>query len=92
MLTRKGYLGLQMLVGFSSKYQDGAIKELSSAIETFIGISTCTIETITVSKTFYERLTEEVGYPVCIVDTLIGEAFVSVRDDQHDDILIRKTI
>lgn len=88
MSQHRGYLGLQMLVGFSSKYQDGPIKELSSTIETFIETSTCTIEAITVSKTFYGRLTEEVGYPVHIVDTLIGEASISVRDDQHEDVLL----
>lgn len=83
-----GYLGLQMLNGYASKYQDGAVKDLTLAIDNWIEKNTGLIACVTVSPEFYAKLKAEVGYDVLVVDSIIGDFLLFVHIDAKTPIEI----
>lgn len=85
-MNRVGYLGLQMLNGYSSTYQEGPVKRLSFAIDQWIEKHTGLIQAITVNPKFYHALTREVGYPVLFVDTLVGGVEIKIKAQQDAEV------
>lgn len=85
MSLPKGYFGIQRLNGFSHTLEDGPVKTLVRSIDLWINDNTDLIEKIRVSRSFYERLTEAVGYPVSTLDTIIGDAPLYINTTLVDD-------
>lgn len=88
-INRTGYLGLQMLVGYSSTYKKEPIRTLAHEIEIWLNTHTGLISKITVTPKFYKALKKEVGYPVLHVDTLVATAELVVDNFQTEKIRIR---
>lgn len=86
---RTGYLGLQMLNGYSSTYKDGPVKTLSFAIDQWIETHTGALSKIKVNPKFYHKLTKEVGYPVLFIDTLVGGVEVKIDANQSAEIVVK---
>ena len=88
-MNRVGYLGLQMLNGYSHTYPEGPVKRLTFAVDQWIEKHTGLISKITVSPKFYHALTKEVGYPVIYVETLVGGVEILVKPHQDIEVEVR---
>lgn len=68
----KGYLGVQRLNGYSHTIKQAELRTLVYTIDMWIEENTDLIKEIRVSKDFYNRLAQAVGYEVKTLDTIIG--------------------